>query len=246
MYIFFLIGIIKKEKELKVKSWHDLIGPLKQTAAFKNAYAYANAQRQLGKEVYPKAGDEFNAFVYTPLSKLKVVIMGQDPYHEPNQAMGLSFSVPVGTKVPPSLVNIYKELQADIPNFAIPNHGNLIPWARQGVLLLNACLTVTRGQANSHANQGWEEFTDGVISAINQNCENLVFLLWGRPAREKGRNIDRAKHLVLEAAHPSPLSAYKGFFGCRHFSKANEYLSAHGKEPIDWRLPLFLDGSEEL
>ncbi len=229
-----------------LKTWHDLIGPLKQTEAFKHAYSFANNLRAQGLDIYPPKGQEFNAFVYTPLNKLKVVIVGQDPYHEPNQAMGLSFSVPVGTPIPPSLVNIYKELSTDIEGFSIPNHGNLIPWARQGVLLLNACLTVTKGQANSHANQGWEEFTDGVIAALNEQESGLVFLLWGRPAQKKGSKIDRSKHLVLEATHPSPLSAYKGFFGCHHFSKTNEYLVSQGKTPIDWRLPLFLDGSEEL
>ena len=171
------------------------------------------------------------------------MIIGQDPYHEPNQAMGLSFSVPVGTKTPPSLINIYKELLTD---FKIPNHGNLIPWARQGVLLLNSVLTVRRGEANSHANCGWEAFTDGVIKSIGENLSGVVFMLWGSPARKKARLIDTSRNLVLEAAHPSPLSAYRGFFGCHHFSKANSYLISQGKKPIDWQLPLNLDGSEEL
>jgi uracil-DNA glycosylase len=229
-----------------VNNWHDLIGPLKQSEAFKKAYAFANEQRNLGLEVYPPKGQEFNAFVYTPLNKLKVVIIGQDPYHEPHQAMGLSFSVPVGTPIPRSLMNIYKELKQEFADFEIPNHGNLIPWARQGVLLLNATLTVTRGKANSHANQGWEIFTDDVIAALNEQTENLVFMLWGRPAQKKGLKIDRTKHLVLETSHPSPLSVARGFAGCGHFLKCNEYLVAKQKSPIDWRLPLFLDGSEEL
>lgn len=229
-----------------MNNWHDLIGPLKNTQEFKQAYAFSVEQRAQGFTVYPPSSQVFNAFVYTPLDKLKVVIIGQDPYHEPNQAMGLSFSVPVGTKIPPSLINIYKELQNDIANFKIPNHGNLIPWARQGVLLLNSVLTVRRGEANSHANCGWETFTDGVIKRIGENLSGVVFMLWGAPARKKARLIDGSRNLILESAHPSPLSAYRGFFGCHHFSKANSYLISQGKKAIDWQLPLNLDGTEEL
>ncbi|MCR5537343.1 MAG: uracil-DNA glycosylase [Succinivibrio sp.] len=226
--------------------WSEILGPLKQEPYFKqalNAVAQARAQ---GLEVYPQDADLFNAFRYTPLESLKVVIIGQDPYHEPNQAMGLSFAVPVGVQVPPSLVNIYKELSKELPDFVIPNHGNLIPWARQGVLLLNASLSVIRGEPNSMSRVGWQEFTTEVIRAVNQHCEHLVFMLWGKNAQEKGAGVDPNRHLVLTSAHPSPLSASRGFFGCGHFVKANEYLKAQGKKPIDWRLPEFLDGSEEL
>ena len=228
------------------KTWHDIIGPLKQTDSFRHAYMYQDERRRAGDIIYPKREDIFNAFKYTAFDNLKVVILGQDPYHEPGQAMGLSFSVPVGIPVPPSLQNIYTELKNDIPGFVVPDHGNLIPWARQGVLLLNSVLTVKAHQAFSHKDQGWEEFTDGVIKAINDSSENVVFLLWGSPARRKGAGIDRTKHLVLETVHPSPLSAYRGFFGCHHFSTANKYLSEHGKAPIDWQLPVHLNGDEIL
>ncbi|MGN0903508.1 MAG: uracil-DNA glycosylase [Succinivibrio sp.] len=226
--------------------WNDIIGPLKSTPEFKNAYFYQKDLRAKGVTVYPPEKQIFNAFVYTPLDKLKVVIIGQDPYHEKGQAMGLSFSVPVGVKIPPSLVNIYKELETDIKGFVRPNHGNLIPWARQGVLLLNAVLTVTEGQADSHRNTGWMAFTDNVIKAINDSCSNIVFLLWGNSAIQKAKLIDKTRHLILTAAHPSPLSASRGFFGCHHFSRTNEFLSSRGIRPIDWRLPPVLCGDEEL
>ena len=229
-----------------MQTWKEVIGQLKQTDFFKHAYAYQKQQRMLGINVFPPEDQIFNAFVYTPFEKLKVVIIGQDPYHEKGQAMGLSFSVPDGIPVPRSLCNIYKELTDDIPGFKIPNHGNLVPWARQGVLLLNTVLTVNEAQANSHKGQGWENFTDGVIKAISSGCSNIVFLLWGNNAAQKASLIDGAKHLVLTSAHPSPLSASKGFFGNHHFSKTNEYLLAHGKRPINWQLPEFLDGTEEL
>lgn len=231
---------------MSITSWHDLIGPLKEQDYFTHALNFELELRSRGVEVYPPQSEVFAAFRYTLLHKLKVVIIGQDPYHEPGQAMGLSFSVPVGVEPPPSLQNIFKALQIDFPDFVIPNHGNLVPWARQGVLLLNAVLTVTRGQANSHAGQGWEQFTDAVIEKLNACCEHLVFLLWGSPARKKGARVDRSRHLVLETVHPSPLSAYRGFFECRHFSKANAYLKSWGREPIYWQLPVYLDGSEEL
>lgn len=220
-----------------MSTWHDIIGPLKQTDSFRHAYQFQMERRRLGEKIYPRSEDVFNAFEYTAFDDLKVVIIGQDPYHEPGQAMGLAFSVPFSVPVPPSLQNIYKELSNDIPGFIIPNHGNLIPWAKQGVLLLNSVLTVKAHQAFSHQGQGWEEFTDGVIKAINANSENIVFLLWGSPARKKGAGIDRSRHLVLETVHPSPLSAYRGFFGCHHFSKCNEYLREHNKQEIDWSLP---------
>ena len=187
------------------------------------------------RTVYPSMYDIFNCFRFTPLDGVKAVILGQDPYHNEGQAMGLSFSVPEGKEPPPSLVNIYKELYDDL---GIPpvKSGDLTKWARRGVLLLNTVLTVRAGAANSHKGAGWEVFTDGVIKKLSDQKENLVFLLWGGNARSKKPLIDGRKHLILECAHPSPLSAFAGFFGCRHFSKTNDYLTAHGKQPIDWNL----------
>ena len=187
-------------------------------------------------QIYPPFSDTFNAFKYCPLEKLKVVVLGQDPYHGPNQAHGLCFSVQKGIKAPPSLVNIFKELKNDIDGFEIPNHGELTSWAQQGVFLLNTCLSVRAHQAASHFNQGWEIFTDKVIQTINEQKENVVFLLWGSPARKKANMIDSNKHLILEAPHPSPLSAHRGFFGSAHFSKANEYLASKGLEQINWSI----------
>ncbi len=186
--------------------------------------------------VYPKADDIFNAFHFTPLSKVKVVLIGQDPYHNENQAMGASFSIPMSQKeIPPSLVNIYKELKDDV-GCSIPNHGYLKKWADQGVLLLNAVLTVRAHQANSHRGKGWELFTDSVIQAVNQENRPIVFFLWGKPAQMKKQMLTNPNHLILEAPHPSPLSAFRGFFGCKHFSKANDFLIANGLEPIDWQI----------
>lgn len=186
--------------------------------------------------VYPPADDIFNAFHFTPLSEVKVVILGQDPYHNENQAHGLSFSVPVSQKeIPPSLQNIYKELQDDCGCY-IPNNGYLEKWARQGVLLLNTVLTVRAHAANSHQGKGWEIFTDAVINAVNAQDRPIVYLLWGTPARRKAPMLTNPKHLILEAPHPSPLSAYRGFFGCRHFSACNRFLEEHGIEPIDWQI----------
>ena len=185
--------------------------------------------------VYPPAGDIFNAMHYTPLSNVKAVILGQDPYHEPNQAHGLCFSVLPGNPAPPSLVNIYKELKEDEGCY-IPNNGYLKKWADQGVLLLNTVLTVRAHMANSHAGRGWEQFTDAIIKIVNEEDRPMVFLLWGRPAQRKESLLNNPKHLVLKAAHPSPLSAYNGFFGCRHFSKTNEFLTKNGISPIDWQI----------
>ena len=193
-------------------------------------------ERESGQAVYPPAADVFNAFKYTAFADVKAVILGQDPYHNAGQAHGLAFSVREGVQIPPSLANIYKELSEDIPGFQIPPHGCLTSWAQQGVLLLNTVLTVRAHQAHSHANLGWETFTDRVIAGLNEKREHLVFMLWGSHAQKKGAMIDRSSHLVLAAPHPSPLSAYRGFFGCRHFSQANAYLAAHGIAPIDWRL----------
>ncbi len=183
--------------------------------------------------VYPEGKNIFNAFAYTPFDAVKVVIIGQDPYHGPGQAHGLSFSVPEGIQKPPSLVNIFKEIKNDVGK-EIPDSGNLESWARQGVMLLNATLTVRANQAGSHQKHGWEQFTDSVIKTLSEQKTGLVFLLWGRFAQDKAALIDQSKHHVLKAAHPSPLSAYNGFFGCKHFSKTNEILRAQGKEPIQW------------
>lgn len=186
--------------------------------------------------VYPKDSDIFNAFNFTSLDKVKLVIIGQDPYHGPGQAHGLCFSVPNGIAIPPSLRNIYKELARSILGFEIPSHGNLEKWTQQGVFLLNSSLTVRANQAASHAGKGWELFTDKVIDLINRERESVVFLLWGSYAKNKGKIIDRTRHLVLESVHPSPLSASRGFIGSNHFVLANEYLESKGLEPIDWNL----------
>ena len=183
--------------------------------------------------VYPEGKNIFNAFNLCPLPNVKVVIIGQDPYHEPRQAHGLCFSVQDGVEFPPSLQNIFKEIESDLGT-PVPPSGNLERWARQGVFLLNSILTVRAHQAASHANKGWETFTDEVIKQISDKTENVVFMLWGNYAKVKGKVIDTKKHLILNTVHPSPLSVYRGFFGCKHFSRANEYLTTHGKTPIIW------------
>ncbi len=192
-------------------------------------------QEYFTKEIYPDMNNIFNAMKHASYSDIKAVILGQDPYHEPGQAHGLCFSVQKGCPIPPSLQNIYKELNADLGIPPAP-HGELYKWADNGVLLLNTVLTVRRGQANSHKGKGWEIFTDDVIKKLNERAKPMVFLLWGANARSKKQFITNPNHLVLEAAHPSPLSAYNGFFGCRHFSKCNAFLEAHGIEPVDWRI----------
>jgi uracil-DNA glycosylase len=202
---------------------------------FLEAVTFIKTEKALGKNIFPPGSLIFNAFNSTPFERVKVVLLGQDPYHGKGQAHGLSFSVPEGVRAPPSLVNIFKELQSDV-GVAIPNHGNLTRWALQGVLLLNACLTVRENDPLSHSRIGWVEFTDRVISKISALKEHVVFLLWGKFAQEKQVLIDETKHLVLKAAHPSPYSANAGFFGCRHFSKTNEYLVKNGFDPIDWSL----------
>lgn len=194
------------------------------------------AEEQAGKVLFPASQHCFNALNSTPLDQVSVVILGQDPYHGPGQAHGLCFSVRPDVPVPPSLVNIFKEQQQDI-GITVPDHGCLQPWAEQGVLLLNSVLTVVQGQAGAHQGQGWETFTDRVIDVINREREGVVFLLWGSYARKKGKMIDRQRHLVLEGPHPSPLSAYRGFFGCRHFSRTNEWLQQKGQRPVNWQLP---------
>ena len=197
--------------------------------------AFLADEKRAGKTVFPPGPDIFNAFNLTPFDKVKVVILGQDPYHGPDQAHGLCFSVQRGVKTPPSLVNIYKEIHRDL-GIEIPPHGNLTHWAEQGVLLLNAVLTVEAGQAASHQKKGWEQFTDQAIEHLNREREGLVFLLWGSHAQKKGKLIDRNKHCVLTAPHPSPLSAHRGFLGCGHFSRANQYLLQQGKTAIDWTI----------
>jgi uracil-DNA glycosylase len=190
-------------------------------------------EKQAGQAVYPRGGEIFNALNTTPFENVRVVIIGQDPYHGPGQAHGLCFSVRKGVALPPSLVNIYKEIEAEY-GAKMPKCGDLTRWAEQGVLLLNATLTVRAASAGSHQNKGWEQFTDAVIRALNERHEHLVFMLWGSYAQKKGAFIDRGKHLVLQSPHPSPLSAHRGFLGNGHFKKANEYLAAHGSPPVDW------------
>ena len=194
-----------------------------------------NEEYHSGRTIYPPADDIFNAFHLTPLHEVKCVIIGQDPYHNVNQAHGLSLSVKPEEEIPPSLVNIYKELHDDLGCY-IPNNGYLVKWAKQGVLMLNSVLTVRAHQANSHQGIGWEKFTDAVMDILNEQDRPIVFLLWGRPAQNKAARLNNPNHLILKAQHPSPLSAYRGFFGCKHFSKANAFLKEHGLEPIDWQI----------
>lgn len=222
-----------------MQTWTEAIGAEKQQDYFQHILQYVQNERRAGKVIYPPQNEVFSAFALTEFSAVKVVILGQDPYHGPNQAHGLSFSVKPGIAPPPSLMNMYKELAQDV-GFQIPQHGYLVDWAKQGVLLLNTVLTVEQGKAHSHANIGWEQFTDKVIHQLNQHRENLVFLLWGSHAQKKGQFIDRTRHCVLTAPHPSPLSAHRGFLGCRHFSKTNDYLRQQGIEQIEWQLPLAL------
>jgi len=218
------------------KSWQKYLQAELEQPYMAALSAFIEAEEQQGKVIYPDEKRRFTAFKLTPFDQVKVVVLGQDPYHGPKQAHGLSFSVTQGVKVPPSLVNIFKELHSDL-GVAMPTHGCLESWAKQGVLLLNSVLSVEQGQAASHQGKGWERFTDYVIAQLNQHREGLVFMLWGGYAQAKGAIIDSQKHLVLKSAHPSPLSAYRGFLGCRHFSQANTYLDRQGKTPIDWALP---------
>tara|TARA_Y100001951_G_C11289341_1_gene271024 strand:- start:488 stop:1183 length:696 start_codon:yes stop_codon:yes gene_type:complete len=197
---------------------------------------FLQAEKAAGKAIFPPGALIFNALNSTPLDKVRVVIIGQDPYHGPGQAHGLSFSVPPGVRTPPSLQNIFKEINRDL-GLPIPQHGCLHSWAERGVLLLNAVLTVEQGQAGSHAKRGWERFTSRVIELVNERCEHCVFLLWGSYAQRKGEQIDRTRHCVLTSVHPSPLSAHRGFIGNGHFSAANDYLVSNGLAPIDWSLP---------
>ncbi|MCZ6830772.1 MAG: uracil-DNA glycosylase [Gammaproteobacteria bacterium] len=197
---------------------------------------FLRAEKRAGKVIYPPGGEMFNAFNRTPLGAVKVVILGQDPYHGPGQAHGLCFSVVPGVALPPSLVNIYKEIEQDL-GVSMPAHGCLNHWAQQGVLLLNSVLSVERANAASHQGRGWERFTDSAIEVVNRQCEGVVFMLWGAYAQRKGAIIDEQRHCVLRAPHPSPLSAHRGFFGCKHFSRANAYLQSRQLGPVDWQLP---------
>jgi uracil-DNA glycosylase len=230
------IHVASPDEEHGDISWRQVLNAEKQKPYFRDLLAFVEQERARGVTIYPKNADVFNALAFTPFAEVKVVILGQDPYHGPNQAHGLCFSVQAPVPPPPSLLNIFRELSSDL-GIESPNHGCLESWARQGVLLLNAVLTVQAEKAGSHAGRGWEQFTDRVIQELNQRRSHLVFLLWGAYAQKKASFVDRSKHLVLEAPHPSPLSAHRGFLGCRHFSQANAYLISQGKTPIDWRLP---------
>lgn len=222
---------IKLEPSWKARIGDYLLRPEMQALA-----VFLREEIRRGKRIYPLGPEIFAAFVHTPFDAVRVVILGQDPYHGPGQAHGLCFSVRPGVRVPPSLENIFKEIQRDL-GIPRPDYGCLTPWADRGVLLLNSVLTVEEGRAGSHQGKGWEGFTDAAIDALNRECEGLVFLLWGSYAQRKGQLIDTRRHCVLKAVHPSPLSAHRGFLGCGHFSAANRYLEARGQPPIDWSLP---------
>jgi len=217
-------------------SWKQLLHPEFQKPHMTSLRDFLLSEKQKGKVIHPSGGEIFNALNSTPFDKVKVVILGQDPYHGPGQAHGLCFSVKPGVDLPPSLRNIYKEIAGDL-GIAPARTGCLQSWAEQGVLLLNAVLTVESGRAASHQGKGWEKFTDRIVALLNEKREHLVFLLWGSYAQRKGEIIDRSRHLVLESVHPSPLSASRGFFGNHHFSRANNYLREHGQAVIDWRVP---------
>lgn len=218
------------------ESWKQALAPEFAAPYMASLRTFLVEEREHGKRIFPRGNEYFRALDLTPLEQVKVVILGQDPYHGAGQAHGLCFSVRPGVRIPPSLINIYKELETDL---GIPpaRHGFLESWARQGVLLLNSVLTVEEGRAASHQGHGWEQFTDAVIRAVNEQCDSVVFMLWGSYARKKAAFVDRQRHLVLHAPHPSPLSAHSGFLGCRHFSQANDFLISRGREPVEWRLP---------
>lgn len=217
-------------------SWLAHLEPEFELPYMKQLKQFLLEQKRAGKVIYPESKNIFNAFNSTPLDQVKVVILGQDPYHGPNQAHGLCFSVQPGIQPPPSLQNMFKEIAQDL-GLSVPSHGCLQSWANQGVLLLNATLTVEQAKAGAHQGQGWEQFTDRAIKILSEQREGVVFLLWGNYAQKKAQLIDGRKHLILRAPHPSPLSAYRGFMGCGHFSKANQYLQQQGQLPIDWHLP---------
>lgn len=218
------------------QSWLDRLGGEFAEPYMVDLKRFLVAERERGKQIFPKGSEWFRALDLTPLEKVRIVILGQDPYHGPGQAHGLCFSVQPGVRPPPSLVNIYKELETDL-GIKPRRHGFLEHWASQGVLLLNSVLTVEMGQAASHRDRGWERFTDRIIREVNESDQPVVFMLWGSYAQKKAAFVDTSRHLVLKAAHPSPLSAPSGFFGCRHFSRANAFLQSNGLEPVDWALP---------
>ena len=217
------------------ESWQAVLADEFQKPYFKQLEAFVDQERQT-QTIFPPEQDVFNAFVYTPYEKVNVLLLGQDPYHDDNQAHGLCFSVRPGIKPPPSLANMFKELKDDV-GFRVPNHGYLVPWAEQGILMMNTVLTVRAHQANSHKGKGWETFTDEVIRKVSAKQEQVVFILWGAPAQKKISLIDTSRHKIVQSAHPSPLSARNGFFGSKPFSKTNEYLRAAGKPEITWQLP---------
>ena len=217
-------------------SWNKYLGAEMTAPYMKELEVFLNAEIKAGREFYPEIQNIFQAYKYAPVHKVKVVIVGQDPYHGKGQAHGLSFSVRPGVSTPPSLQNIFKELKSDL-GIDVSPHGFLEAWSKQGVLLLNAVLTVQADLAASHAKKGWEKFTDATIEVLNKECDHLVFFLWGAYAQKKGASIDRTRHLVIESVHPSPLSAHRGFFGTKPFSQTNEFLKKHHKSPIDWKLP---------
>lgn len=229
-------GAIAGQRLKLEPSWKARVGDHFERPEMQALGEFLRAEKRAGKPVYPPGPQIFAALDTTPFDAVKVVVLGQDPYHGPGQAHGLCFSVRPGVQVPPSLVNVFAEIESDL-GIPRPDHGCLTPWARRGVLLLNSVLTVQARLAGSHQGKGWEGFTDRVIDELNRGREGLVFLLWGSYAQAKGRLIDTRRHLVLEAPHPSPLSAHRGFLGCRHFSKCNQYLEGHGQAPVDWSLP---------
>lgn len=216
-------------------TWKEVLAAEKEKPYFQKILDYIKSERQKGKKIYPAQTDIFNALKYTPFEKVKILILGQDPYHGPNQAHGLAFSVKPHVAIPPSLQNIYQELHDDL-GIPVPQHGCLIKWAEQGVLLLNAVLSVEAHKPQSHAHIGWQQFTDAVIASLNQYHDSMIFILWGSYAQRQEKNIDTHKHHILKAPHPSPLSAHRGFLGCKHFSAANKILLTHGQEPIDWQI----------
>jgi len=217
-------------------NWQEILSEEKQKPYFQQIHSFLESERSQGKTIFPAQDDIFNAFNLTSFDNLKVVILGQDPYHNHNQAHGLAFSVQENVDIPPSLRNIYKELEQSINAFMIPNHGSLESWAKQGIFLLNTTLTVEAHIANSHSKIGWEIFTDTIIKTISNNKKNVAFILWGAHARKKAKLIDKSKHLILESAHPSPLSSYRGFFGCNHFNLCNQYLVEKNIKIIDWKI----------
>lgn len=235
IFIFFSVNEYIKGIGI-MNTWSEFLEQQQQQDYYQTLQSFVQSERDTGKRIYPADSDVFNAFDLTPLKQVRVVMLGQDPYHGDGQAHGLCFSVRPDIKIPPSLRNMYKELAQDIEGFTIPNHGYLDTWAKQGVLMLNTVLTVEEGKAHSHAKSGWEIFTDEVISMLNKQPQEIIFILWGNHAKKKGRHINRDRHHVLEGVHPSPLSANRGFFGCKHFSQVNERLAQQGLSPINWQI----------